>query len=270
MSQGSKARRRRSSKAKPDPISETETSSEESVCSRPCPPPVPYPEYSTDPIMRSGWTRKPSTADKTESLIRQWTSERESEMRAVIADADSPIESAFRAAMMAEGWRTETSREQDGRVTRCAFDRLYDRVGSLIYRDGHTSFGGGTLLVNDGLFDAISINHLDLCVGDRRVVVDIFMLVHMPPVFNTALAIELDGHDFHERTKEQAQRDKSRDRILQELGWKAIRFTGSEVYADPIACVREAERILTADGNSELWNRDPVNPKNKQRVRVAQ
>jgi hypothetical protein len=28
------------------------------------------------------------------------------------------------------------------------------------------------------------------------------------------LVVEVDGHDFHERTKEQAQRDKSRDRAM--------------------------------------------------------
>lgn len=34
-----------------------------------------------------------------------------------------------------------------------------------------------------------------------------------PPVF---LVVECDGHEFHERTKEQAARDRSRDRALLE------------------------------------------------------
>ena len=54
------------------------------------------------------------------------------------------------------------------------------------------------------------------------------------------IAIELDGHDFHERTKEQAQRDKARDRALTKAGWLVIRFTGSEVFADAHRCVDEA------------------------------
>lgn len=53
------------------------------------------------------------------------------------------------------------------------------------------------------------------------------------------IAIELDGHAFHERTKEQAQRDKSRDRVIQADGWHMLRFTGSEVWSDPAKCVSE-------------------------------
>jgi very-short-patch-repair endonuclease len=50
------------------------------------------------------------------------------------------------------------------------------------------------------------------------------------------LAVECDGHDFHERTKEQAKKDRSRDRRLQELGFSVYRFTGSEIHNDPMKC----------------------------------
>lgn len=42
--------------------------------------------------------------------------------------------------------------------------------------------------------------------------------------------VECDGHDFHEKTKEQAARDKKRDRYLQGRGYKVFRFTGSEIW----------------------------------------
>ncbi len=45
--------------------------------------------------------------------------------------------------------------------------------------------------------------------------------------------MECDGHDFHERTKEQAQRDKARDRDLQMAGWQIARFTGAEIARSP-------------------------------------
>lgn len=64
-------------------------------------------------------------------------------------------------------------------------------------------------------------------------------------VGRSRVAIELDGHEFHERTKQQATRDKSRDRKLVELGWKVLRFTGSEVWKDPMLCADEAWRIAT-------------------------
>lgn len=51
--------------------------------------------------------------------------------------------------------------------------------------------------------------------------------------------VELDGHEFHERTKEQAERDKERDRNVQSAGWAVARFTGSQVYRDPAGVARE-------------------------------
>lgn len=50
------------------------------------------------------------------------------------------------------------------------------------------------------------------------------------------LVVECDGHDFHERTKEQAARDRGRDRRLQELDYGIFRFTGSEIHNAPFAC----------------------------------
>ena len=51
--------------------------------------------------------------------------------------------------------------------------------------------------------------------------------------------MELDGHDFHEKTKEQASGDKRRDRYLAALGWTVLRFSGSDVYRDPAAVMDE-------------------------------
>lgn len=60
------------------------------------------------------------------------------------------------------------------------------------------------------------------------------------------LAIECDGHDFHERTKIQAKKDKSRDRAIQLLGIPVYRFTGSEVYANAVGCAVEVLKHLDA------------------------
>lgn len=50
------------------------------------------------------------------------------------------------------------------------------------------------------------------------------------------LIVECDGHDFHERTKEQAARDRDRDRQAQLAGIEIFRFTGSELWRDPLGC----------------------------------
>lgn len=53
------------------------------------------------------------------------------------------------------------------------------------------------------------------------------------------LIVECDGHDFHERTKEQAARDRSRDRRAVHEGVDCFRFTGSEIWRDPWGCAEE-------------------------------
>jgi very-short-patch-repair endonuclease len=54
------------------------------------------------------------------------------------------------------------------------------------------------------------------------------------------IVIECDGHDHHEKTKEQAAHDKKRDRAMQALGFKVFRFTGSEIVRSSGRCVTEA------------------------------
>ena len=44
--------------------------------------------------------------------------------------------------------------------------------------------------------------------------------------------IECDGHDFHEKTKEQAKYDKQRERYFVSNGYKVLRFSGSEIISD--------------------------------------
>lgn len=72
-----------------------------------------------------------------------------------------------------------------------------------------------------------------------------FLIVHVEPKGKkTFVAVECDGHDFHEKTKEQAAHDKMRDRFLTGQGIKVLRFTGSEIYRDPLQCWCETFNIL--------------------------
>jgi len=52
-------------------------------------------------------------------------------------------------------------------------------------------------------------------------------------------AIEIDGHDYHERTKEQARKDRQRERKLMRGGFTVIRFTAQEVWQDAMAVAQE-------------------------------
>jgi len=58
------------------------------------------------------------------------------------------------------------------------------------------------------------------------------------------IVVEVDGHDFHQRTKQQAAHDKKRDRFFAATGLTVLRFTGSEVTRDAKACASEAMVLL--------------------------
>ena len=63
------------------------------------------------------------------------------------------------------------------------------------------------------------------------------------------LIVECDGHDFHEKTKEQAKKDKSRDRVLQSVGYTVFHFTGSEIYRDCFKCAMQCYDYL----HDKVW-----------------
>lgn len=61
------------------------------------------------------------------------------------------------------------------------------------------------------------------------------------------VAIELDGHEFHERSKTQASKDKSRERAIVSTGIPVLRFTGSEVFNNPRRVIDEVIRYFKAN-----------------------
>ena len=75
-----------------------------------------------------------------------------------------------------------------------------------------------------------------------------FLMLHRASLNTFAgIVVECDGHDFHERTKEQATRDKSRDREMQIAGYRVLRFTGSEIWRDAFKC---ADQVVWMGMNS--------------------
>lgn len=86
---------------------------------------------------------------------------------------------------------------------------------------------------------------LDVVVGDERFRLD-FIVERAGSILKDGailkLAIELDGHEFHERTKEQVELRNRRDRLLTAAGWRLLHFSGSEFHRDPFRCVEETWR----------------------------
>lgn len=58
------------------------------------------------------------------------------------------------------------------------------------------------------------------------------------------IIIECDGYEYHSK-KEQMSRDYKRERALKLNGFDILRFTGSQIYNEPIVCVREIAKYIS-------------------------
>lgn len=80
-------------------------------------------------------------------------------------------------------------------------------------------------------------------------VVDFLITSPNKKIDGMQVVIELDGHQFHERTSVQATRDRARDRAMLKNGVTVLRFAGAEVVRDARRCIREVMEFLEAQLN---------------------
>lgn len=158
---------------------------------------------------------KQSSEDKLGQLEKDYLASRRSDFRGVLACCESPIEKLFVAGLMCWGFREVDALE---------YRHVLDTFRGLGMWSGYQlTCRGDVVAIQSRIRLGEGIYRPDVCIigAESRTVV------------------ELDGHEFHERTKEQAQRDKARDRAFTFAGWRVLRFTGSEVFADATGCVSE-------------------------------
>lgn len=67
------------------------------------------------------------------------------------------------------------------------------------------------------------------------------------------IIVECDGHEFHEKTKEQVTRDKERDRFLTKQGYIILRYSGSELVRDRLKLYGDIEELLLPDHQKENY-----------------
>lgn len=74
------------------------------------------------------------------------------------------------------------------------------------------------------------------------------------------IAVEVDGHEFHERTPEQVAYRDRRDRLLQFAGWQVFHFSFKEFTANPKQCVSDVMAYARDQRNevSRFVGRDPT------------
>lgn len=91
--------------------------------------------------------------------------------------------------------------------------------------------------------------HQQNTIGNYRV--DFLVSYHSNTAGNVKIIVECDGHEFHEKTKQQAARDKARDRELTKLGYKVLRYTGSEICNNPLQPVSDIIGIIRPNSSEE-------------------
>lgn len=167
-------------------------------------------------------------------------------------------------ACTAHGHRTTAEAED------CALRAIADRAQSRIKRDapmprlwpiGHTFALSGLAdsLPEEALLDALfGILPGDMRVdAQRSVVADrgrfrLDVAIVSATNESVRVAVEVDGFAYHDRTPEQAERDKQRDRALTRAGWRVLRFSAAEVLRNPKACAIEIVVTVKAiDGERE-------------------
>ena len=153
------------------------------------------------------------TNDKIEKAKKELLSSIESEYDELVNLTQSPIEKLFLLSFLSI-------------CDYCYFDQFcYDALGNLIMAK--------TKLYAEDVY-IIPQNE----IGNYRV--DFLFVINEKKSF----IVECDGHDFHEKTKEQVANDKSRDREFIKNNYVVVRFSGSEIYNKPSKCVGELEEMF--------------------------
>lgn len=84
----------------------------------------------------------------------------------------------------------------------------------------------------------------EIICEDKKYRVDFLIPVIYKNQENKCFVVECDGHEFHQKTKEQVERDNTRMRKLQKCGYEVIRFSGTEIWHRPYKCAKEILNII--------------------------
>jgi very-short-patch-repair endonuclease len=162
-----------------------------------------------------------------------------------LENIQSPIEKAFICAFFAMTYKSDTEWHSKA----LCLERQDNKIEDILHTiNGVTKIAKNFISKMD--LDKHELDYFNHVLTNQLYIYNQVWIFDWPVDFLMAkqnyktfdyeyLIIECDGHDYHERTKEQARKDRKRDRDLQSEGYTVFRFTGSEIFSDPIACVRQ-------------------------------
>lgn len=129
--------------------------------------------------------------------------------------------------------------------------RKADKV-SFIVDEYRTAYG-----IESNTYDSEIIIEPQAKIGDYRVdfLITTIETFYVPEedTIKKHLVVECDGHDFHEKTKEQAAKDKKRDRELQKKGFNVFRYSGSEIWQDAFECAENSIVFMKDKAKEEYY-----------------
>ena len=187
--------------------------------------------------------RLPSDIDKLfKSLVRNRKSELDDEFKLIrrgLNICESPIEQMFLVGIIQHWYPTYPVNEEESL-------RFHSRLTNFISLD----------FVSEVFVEI----HLQQEIGLDTKVFRVDLLLEVAgscfvPVSadcwqrdqrNLRIVVEVDGHQYHERTREQARRDKSRDRLFSKHGYIVVRYTGSEIFREVYRAVQELAELIYA------------------------
>jgi very-short-patch-repair endonuclease len=197
--------------------------------------------------------------NKLQGMIDEWVSHREVYIKTLLTKCESPVEQMLAMAFFrgspwhdiawpsdVPGWSPELGplHVMDLQFDANTFSALKPHPHETAVPFDIDQLLGGSFC--EGVL--VAQHKIDAGPVTYRADFAIIEWLKSPGEHLRRFAIEVDGHDFHERTKEQAARDRSRDRALMNAGWTVLRFTGSEVFRDPIGCVAQVASAWLLEG----------------------
>lgn len=138
---------------------------------------------------------------------------------------ESPIEQLFAAALWSRGWGGPVFQMKNGAA-----------LSEIVERSRRWGEAMGCVCIQYACQVQLTSYRVDFLVAS-------YVGEGRPPVL---VAVECDGHEFHEKTREQAARDKRKDRDLARMGVTTMRFAGSEIWGDAGRCAVEVLGLVFA------------------------
>lgn len=149
---------------------------------------------------------------------------------------------------------TEEYKKMTGDEDMRDFEAFFQKkicAGQFTTADYHT-FEYHRTIVENFTWNAYHLT-LQACFPDFKVdgkCTRVDILIWVPGDDKFKLVVECDGFQYH-NTKDSFERDRKRDRLFKSKGYQVIRFSGAEIFRDPVAVSSELFDFIDAMDKNE-------------------